>query len=248
MSMPYQPNNQPPFQPQQGASGYPAQGGYEATGGAPQGGYAQGGYVMGGVPQGMGGVPQGGYPQGGGNGMYGQPPYGGGAMGPQPSGSNVGKIVAIIAGAFAVALVVGLLIYLPFLRSSSDEETTASPTSAASPSGQPSTGSAPSDKATDSPSKGGNPSKGNGADGKKEQQVISACKDKINQEVASATITNDSVALKNQGAATTSYEYTGQLSGTRKTNNRAVSGNFTCTAIYVNQDNAPSVFVKFSSK
>ena len=244
MSMPYQPNNQPPFQPQQGAPGYPAQGGYAATGGVPQGGYAQGGYVM-------GGAPQGGYPQGGGNGMYGQPPYGGGAMGPQPSGSNVGKIVAIIAGAFAVALVVGLLIYLPFLRSSSNEETTASPTSAASPSGQPSMGSAPSDKATDSPSspsKGGTPSKGNGADGTMEQQVISACKDKINQEVASATITNDSVALKNQGAATTSYEYTGQLSGTRKTNNRAVSGNFTCTAIYVSTDNSLNVFVKFSSK
>ena len=70
MSSPFSQHNQQPFQPQQGAGGYPQQGGY------PQGGNQQGGYPQQSPQVGYGASP------------YGQPAYPGGPMGPQPSGSN----------------------------------------------------------------------------------------------------------------------------------------------------------------
>ena len=92
MSSPFSQHNQQPFQPQQGAGGYPQQGGY------PQGGNQQGGYPQQSPQVGYGASP------------YGQPAYPGGPMGPQPSGSNNGKIIAIITGSFVVALVVAIVI------------------------------------------------------------------------------------------------------------------------------------------
>lgn len=230
MSTPFPPQNQPPFQPQQGAPGYPAQGGY-AQGGNPQGGYPQGDYAQGGFPQGAG-------QQGYGSPMYGQPAYAGGPMGPQPSGSNAGKIVAIIAGAFAVALIVGLVIYLPLRGGSSNEDTTANPTSAghptSAPSAQPPYGSNPSGQPSSAPSKGSGSAPGNssGSQDSAENLFISACKTQLSSEISSASFSDEKLTRPESSPQMDTYNYDGRVTGVSAKNHKKINASFTCKGIY----------------
>ena len=184
MSSPFSQHNQQPFQPQQSAGGYPQQGGY------PQGGHQQGGYPQQSPQVGYGASP------------YGQPAYPGGPMGPQPSGSNNGKIIAIIAGSFVVALVVAIVIYVVFAYASAsaqdDRSASPSPTSSSSPS----YGSKPTSQPSSSPTYGSKP------------------------------ITDQQITLVSSTSSKQTYEYTGRVTGRKVTTNEAVNGDFNCKADY----------------
>ena len=236
MSSPFSQHNQQPFQPQPGMGGYPQQGGY------PQGGNQQGGYQQ-----------QGGYPQQAaqpsyGSSPYGQPAYAGGPMGPQPSGSNSGKLIAIIAGSFIAALVIGGIIMLIFQigMSTSQEERSASPSPTSSSS--PSYGSKPTSKPSSSPTYGSKPSPtsgsgtgtgSNGSNGSNggsdpavENMIKSTCESQINTAIKGASITNQELFLINTSSDKLTYAYTGHVTGRRAKNNEAVDGDFTCKADY----------------
>ena len=236
MSSPFSQHNQQPFQPQPGMGGYPQQGGY------PQGGNQQGGYQQ-----------QGGYPQQAtqpsyGASPYGQPAYAGGPMGPQPSGSNSGKLIAIIAGSFIAALVIGGIIMLIFQigMSTSREDRSASPSPTSSSS--PSYGSKPTSKPSSSPTYGSKPSPtsgsgtgtgSNGSNGSNggsdpavENMIKSTCESQINTAIKGASITNQELFLINTSSDKLTYAYTGHVTGRRAKNNEAVDGDFTCKADY----------------
>lgn len=228
MSSPFSQHNQQPFQPQQGAGGYPQQGGY------PQGGHQQGGYPQQSPQVGYGASP------------YGQPAYPGGPMGPQPSGSNNGKIVAIIAGSFVVALVVAIVIYVVFAYASAssqdDRSASPSPTSSSSPS----YGSKPTSQPSSSPTHGSKPSptsgsgtgtgssKGSngGSDPDVEKRIMSTCDSQINAAIKGASITDQQIALVSSTSSKQTYEYTGRVTGRKVTTNEAVNGDFNCKADY----------------
>ena len=228
MSSPFSQHNQQPFQPQQGAGGYPQQGGY------PQGGNQQGGYPQQSPQVGYGASP------------YGQPAYPGGPMGPQPSGSNNGKIIAIIAGSFVVALVVAIVIYVVFAYASSsaqdDRSASPSPTSSSSPS----YGSKPTSQPSSSPTYGSKPSptsgsgtgtgssKGSngGSDPAVEKMIKSTCESQINTAIKGASITNQQLTLVSSTSSKQTYEYTGHVTGRKANNNEAVDGDFNCKADY----------------
>ena len=239
MSSPFSQHNQQPFQSQPGMGGYPQQGGY------PQGGNQQ----------------QGGYPQQAaqpsyGSSPYGQPAYAGGPMGPQPSGSNSGKLIAIIAGSFIAALVIGGIIMLIFQisMSSSREDRSASPSPTSSSS--PSYGSKPTSKPSSSPTYGSKPSptsgsgtgtgsssgsgtgtgsssgSNGGSDPAVENMIQSTCDSQINTAIKGASITNKQIFLINTSSDKLTYAYTGHVTGRRAKNNEAVDGDFTCKADY----------------
>ena len=238
MSSPFSQHNQQPFQPQQGAGGYPQQGGYP-QGGNQQGGYQQGAYQQSAYSQQS---PQGGY----GASPYGQPAYSGGPMGPQPSGSNNGKLIAIIAGSFVAALVVVTVIYLVFGYSSSssqdDRSASPSPTSSSSPS----YGSKPTSQPSSSPAYGSKPSptsgsgtgtgssKGSngGSDPDVETRIMSTCDSQINAAIKGASITDQQITLVSSTSSKQTYEYTGRVTGRKASTNEAVNGDFTCKADY----------------
>ena len=140
MSSPFSQHNQQPFQPQQGMGGYPQQGGY------PQGGNQQGGYQQQPAQPSYGATP------------YGQPAYAGGPMGPQPSGSNSGKLIAIIAGSFVAALVIGGIIMMIFQMSMSTSQEDRSARPAPTSTSSPTYGSNPTSKPSSSPTYGSKPS------------------------------------------------------------------------------------------
>ena len=228
MSSPFSQHNQQPFQPQQGAGGYPQQGGY------PQGGNQQGGYPQQSPQVGYGASP------------YGQPAYPGGPMGPQPSGSNNGKIIAIIAGSFVVALVVAIVIYVVFAYASAsaqdDRSASPSPTSSSSPS----YGSKPTSQPSSSPTYGSKPSptsgsgtgtgssKGpnGGSDPDVEKRIMSTCDSQINAAIKGASITDQQITLVSSTSSKQTYEYTGRVTGRKVTTNEAVNGDFNCKADY----------------
>ena len=228
MSSPFSQHNQQPFQPQQSAGGYPQQGGY------PQGGHQQGGYPQQSPQVGYGASP------------YGQPAYPGGPMGPQPSGSNNGKIIAIIAGSFVVALVVAIVIYVVFAYASAsaqdDRSASPSPTSSSSPS----YGSKPTSQPSSSPTYGSKPSptsgsgtgtgssKGSngGSDPDVEKRIMSTCDSQINAAIKGASITDQQIALVSSTSSKQTYEYTGRVTGRKVTPNEAVNGDFNCKADY----------------
>ena len=230
MSSPFSQHNQQPFQPQPGMGGYPQQGGY------PQGGNQQGGYQQ-----------QGGYPQQAaqpsyGSSPYGQPAYAGGPMGPQPSGSNSGKLIAIIAGSFIAALVIGGIIMLIFQigMSSSREDRSASPSPTSSSS--PSYGSKPTSKPSSSPTYGSKPSptsgsgpgtgSNGGSDPAVENMIKSTCESQINTAIKGASITNQELFLINTSSDKLTYAYTGHVTGRLAKTNEAVDSDFTCKADY----------------
>lgn len=228
MSSPFSQHNQQPFQPQQGAGGYPQQGGY------PQGGNQQGGYQQQPAQPSYGASP------------YGQPAYAGGPMGPQPSGSNSGKLIAIIAGSFIAALVIGGIIMVIFRigMSSSQEDRSARP--APTSSSSPSYGSNPTSKPSSSPTYGSKPSptsgsgtgKGSssgsngGSDPAVENMIQSTCDSQINTALKGASITNREIFLINTSSDKLTYAYTGHVTGRKVTTNEAVDGDFTCKADY----------------
>ena len=236
MSSPFSQHNQQPFQPQPGMGGYPQQGGY------PQGGNQQGGYQQ-----------QGGYPQQAaqpsyGASPYGQPDYAGGPMGPQPSGSNSGKLIAIIAGSFIAALVIGGIIMLIFRigMSTSQEDRSASPSPTSSSS--PSYGSKPTSKPSSSPTYGSKPSPtsgsgtgtgSNGSNGSNggsdpavENMIKSTCDSQIYTAIKGASITNQELFLINTSSDKLTYAYTGHVTGRLAKTNEAVDSDFTCKADY----------------
>jgi hypothetical protein len=230
MSSPFSQHNQQPFQPQPGMGGYPQQGGY------PQGGNQQGGYQQ-----------QGGYPQQAaqpsyGASPYGQPAYAGGPMGPQPSGSNSGKLIAIIAGSFIAALVIGGIIMLIFRigMSTSQEDRSASPSPTSSSS--PSYGSKPTSKPSSSPTYGSKPSptsgsgtgtgSNGGSDPAVENMIKSTCDSQIYTAIKGASITNQELFLINTSSDKLTYAYTGHVTGRLAKTNEAVDSDFTCKADY----------------
>ena len=236
MSSPFSHHNPHPSQPQPGMGGYPQQGGY------PQGGNQQGGYQQ-----------QGGYPQQAaqpsyGASPYGQPAYAGGPMGPQPSGSNSGKLIAIIAGSFIAALVIGGIIMLIFRigMSTSQEDRSASPSPTSSSS--PSYGSKPTSKPSSSPTYGSKPSPtsgsgtgtgSNGSNGSNggsdpavENMIKSTCDSQIYTAIKGASITNQELFLINTSSDKLTYAYTGHVTGRLAKTNEAVDSDFTCKADY----------------
>ena len=230
MSSPFSQHNQQPFQPQPGMGGYPQQGGY------PQGGNQQGGYQQQATQPSYGASP------------YGQPAYAGGPMGPQPSGSNSGKLIAIIAGSFIAALVIGGIIMLIFQigMSTSREDRSASPSPTSSSS--PSYGSKPTSKPSSSPTYGSKPSPtsgsgtgtgSNGSNGSNggsdpavENMIKSTCDSQIYTAIKGASITNQELFLINTSSDKLTYAYKGHVTGRLAKTNEAVDSDFTCKADY----------------
>ena len=236
MSSPFSQHNQQPYQPQQGMGGYAQQGGYP-HGGNQQGGYQQGGYQQPAAQPSYGASPYG-------QPAYGQPAYPGGPMGPQPSGSNNGKLIAIIAGSFVIALIVAVIVSFIFtLSSSSRSDRSASP----SPSTTPSYGSQPTSGRSPSPSYGSKPqptsSSGSGSSGTSngssgsadpavEKMIKSTCDSQLRTSVLGANISNQRFELVSSASDKESYEYTGHVTGTSAKNNGQVDTDFICKADY----------------
>ena len=228
MSSPFSQHNQQPFQPQQGMGGYPQQGGY------PQGGNQQGGYQQQPAQPSYGATP------------YGQPAYAGGPMGPRPSGSNNGKLIAIIAGSFVAALVIGGIIMMIFQMSMSSSQEDRSARPAPTSTSSPTYGSNPTSKPSSSPTYGSKPSptsgsgtgtgsssgSNGGSDPAVENMIQSTCDSQINTAIKGASITNKQIFLINTSSDKLTYAYTGHVTGRRAKNNEAVDGDFTCKADY----------------
>lgn len=228
MSSPFSQHNQQPFQPQQGMGGYPQQGGY------PQGGNQQGGYQQQPAQPSYGATP------------YGQPAYAGGPMGPRPSGSNNGKLIAIIAGSFVAALVIGGIIMMIFQMSMSSSQEDRSARPAPTSTSSPTYGSNPTSKPSSSPTYGSKPSptsgsgtgtgsssgSNGGSDPAVEDTIQSTCDSQINTAIKGASITNKQIFLINTSSDKLTYAYTGHVTGRRAKNNEAVDGDFTCKADY----------------
>ncbi len=228
MSSPFSQHNQQPFQPQQGMGGYPQQGGY------PQGGNQQGGYQQQQAQPSYGATP------------YGQPAYAGGPMGPRPSGSNNGKLIAIIAGSFVAALVIGGIIMMIFQMSMSSSQEDRSARPAPTSTSSPTYGSNPTSKPSSSPTYGSKPSptsgsgtgtgsssgSNGGSDPAVEDMIQSTCDSQINTAIKGASITNKQIFLINTSSDKLTYAYTGHVTGRRAKNNEAVDGDFTCKADY----------------
>ena len=228
MSSPFSQNNQQPYQPQQGMGGY-----------AQQGGYQQGGY-----PQQVGYQQQASQPSYG-TSPYGHPAYPGGPMGPQPSGSNNGKLIAIIAGSFVIALIVAVIVtfIFTFASSSSQNDRSAGP----SPSNSPSYGTQPTSGHSPSPSYGSkpHPTSGSGsgssgasngssgsADPEVEQRIKSTCDSQLRTAVIGANISNQKFELVSSSSDKESYEYTGHVTGTSAKNKGQVDTDFICKVDY----------------
>ena len=169
-------------------------------------------------------------------------------MGPQPSGSNGGKLIAIIAGSFIAALVIGGIIMMIFRigMSTSQEDRSArpSPTSSSSPS----YGSKPTNKPSSSPTYGSKPSPtsgsgtgtgSNGSNGSNggsdpavENMIKSTCDSQIYTAIKGASITNQELFLINTSSDKLTYAYTGHVTGRLAKTNEAVDSDFTCKADY----------------
>ena len=228
MSSPFSQHNQQPFQPQQGMGGYPQQGGY------PQGGNQQGGYQQQQAQPSYGATP------------YGQPAYAGGPMGPRPSGSNNGKLIAIIAGSFVAALVIGGIIMMIFQMSMSSSQEDRSARPAPTSTSSPTYGSNPTSKPSSSPTHGSKPSptsgsgtgtgsssgSNGGSDPAVENMIQSTCDSQINTAIKGASITNKQIFLINTSSDKFTYAYTGHVTGRLAKNNEAVDSDFTCKADY----------------
>lgn len=228
MSSPFSQHNQQPFQPQQGMGGYPQQGGY------PQGGNQQGGYQQQQAQPSYGATP------------YGQPAYAGGPMGPRPSGSNNGKLIAIIAGSFVAALVIGGIIMMIFQMSMSSSQEDRSARPAPTSTSSPTYGSNPTSKPSSSPTYGSKPSptsgsgtgtgsssgSNGGSDPAVENMIQSTCDSQINTAIKGASITNKQIFLINTSSDKFTYAYTGHVTGRLAKNNEAVDSDFTCKADY----------------
>ena len=259
MSSPYSPENQQPYQPQQG--GYPQQGGdgqqptqqMPVTGGYGQqqtqqmpvtGGYGQqqtqqmpvaGGY---GQPQGYGQQAQQGY--------YAQGQFQGAPGAARPPQKKTGLIIGIIAAVLVIALIAGVAVWALIKGHSSSDETSASPSTAAptyapsaAPSPSSSTASTPTptrstppvgSKSSPTPTQGTSSSGSLSAD--EEYGVKNECKSALSQTVQKGTLENWTVQRDGvDSSGRPQYLSKGQFNGTLLTG-KSGTFNFTCTAVY----------------
>ena len=236
MSTPYSPENQHPYQPQQG--GYP-QGnfGQQPTQQMPAvGGYGQQPTqqmpAVGGYGQSQGYGQQGYYPQG----QFQASPYGG-----QPE-KKTGLIIGIIAAVVVVILVAGVAIWALTKDDSSSDGASASPSapSTAAPTSVPSVAPSPSAPVAPAPAPsqsappaGTNPSApGGGSESDKEKQAIAECTKEINNDYTNANVSDAKLELKESYGETRWWDYTGTVTGTSTLTNKPITTRFTCSVFY----------------
>ena len=232
MSTPYSPENQQPFQPQQG--GYPQQGAY------PQGDFGQqptqqmpamGGYgqqptqqmpVAGGYGQSQG------YGQQAQQGYYQQGQFQGAPGGGQAAKKKTGLIIGIVAAVVVVLIAAGVAIWW-FV--SGDDSSDADAAQSAPSTAAPSAGTNPSQ-----PPVGTNPSQGaapgGGSNSDLEQQAIAECTKEINDEYTNASVSGAKLELQDSYGDTQWWDYTGTLTGTDKITKKNVNTSFTCSVFY----------------
>ena len=248
MSTPYSPENQQPFQPQQG--GYPQQGAYpqgdfgqQPTQQMPaMGGYGQqptqqmpvaGGY---GQSQGYGQQAQQGYYQ---QGYYQQGQFQGAPGGGQPAKKKTGLIIGIVAAVVVVLIAAGVAIWW-FV--SGDDSSDADAAQSAPSTAAPSAGANPSQ-----PPVGTNPSQGaapgGGSNSDLEQQAIAECTKEINDEYTNASVSGAKLELQDSYGDTQWWDYTGTLTGTDKITKKNVNTSFTCSVFYLGSSKSFTAFV-----
>ena len=230
MSTPYSPENQQPYQPQQG--GYPQQAGYQP------GSYGQqptqqmpvvGGY---GQPQGYGQQGQQDY-------FYGQGQFPGAPGDGAPEKKKTGLIIGIVAAVLVVLIGAGVAIwwFMSGDDSSDDAAAQSAPSAAA-----PSAGANPTP-----PPVGPNPSQGTGpgagSDPDKEKQAIAECTKEINDEYTNANVSDTKLELQESYGETKWWDYTGTVTGTNKITKKNVNTRFTCSVFYFSSTNEYSAVV-----
>ena len=228
MSTPYSPENQQPYQPQQG--GYPQQAGYQP------GAYGQqptqqmpvvGGY---GQPQGYGQQGQQDY-------FYGQGQFPGAPGDGAPEKKKTGLIIGIVAAVLVVLIGAGVAIWWFMSGDDSSDDaaaqsapSTAAPSAGANPTPPP-VGTNPSQ-----PPVGTNPSQGSGSghpsESEKEQNAIAECTKELNEKFTNASISDTNLELVTSYGETRSWDYTGTVSGTSTITKKPVNTHFTCSVYY----------------
>ena len=240
MSTPYSPENQQPYQPQQG--GYPQQAGYQpgAYGQQP----TQQMPVVGGYGQPLG------YGQQGQQDFYGQGQFPGAPGDGAPEKKKTGLIIGIIAAVVVVLIAAGVAIWWFMSGDDSSDDAaaqsapssaapTAAPSSAPSPSAPVAPAPAPTQSAppvgtkpspAPTPTQGSGPSSGVSSD--EEYGVKTECKAALSQTVQTGSVGNWMVerdGVDNSGRP--QYLAKGQLRGTLLTG-KSGTFDFTCTVVY----------------
>ena len=243
MSTPYSPENQQPYQPQQGGS--PQQGGY------PQGDFGQqptqqmpavGGYWQ---SQGYGQqAQQGYYPQG----QFQASPYGG-----QPE-KNTGLIIGIIAAVLVVLIAAGVAIWWFVYNDDSSDDgaaqstpSTAAPSAGVNPS-QPPVVANPSQppmstKPSQPPASTKPSAPGGGSESDMEKQAIAECTKEINNDYTNANVSDAKLELKESYGETRWWDYTGTVTGTSNLTNKPITTRFTCSVFYFEDEKGFSAVV-----
>ena len=240
MSTPYSPENQQPYQPQQGGS--PQQGGY------PQGDFGQqptqqmpavGGYGQQPTQQ-MPAV--GGYGQQAQQGYYAQGQFQGAPDGGQPAKKKTGLIIGIIAAVLVVLIAAGVAIWwFVYNDDSSDDAaaqstpSTAAPSAGVNPSQPPvaPSPSAPGGTKPSQPTASTSPSApGGGSESDKEKQAIAECTKEINNDYTNANVSDAKLELKESYGETRWWDYTGTVTGTSTLTNKPITTRFTCSVFY----------------
>ena len=227
MSTPYSPENQQPYQPQQG--GYPQQAGYQpgAYGQQP----TQQMPVVGGYGQPLG------YGQQGQQDFYGQGQFPGAPGDGAPEKKKTGLIIGIVAAVLVVLIGAGVAIWW-FMSGddSSDDAAAQSAPSAAAPSAGANPTPPPVGANPSQPPVGTNPSQGTGSghpsESEKEQQAIAECTKELNEKFTNASISDTNLELVTSYGETRGWDYTGTVSGTSTITKKPVNTHFTCSVFY----------------
>ena len=254
MSTPYSPENQQPYQPQQG--GYPQQAGYQpgAYGQQP----TQQMPVVGGYGQPLG------YGQQGQQDFYGQGQFPGAPGDGAPEKKKTGLIIGIVAAVLVVLIGAGVAIWWFMSGDDSSDDaaaqsapSTAAPSAGANPTpppvgpnpsqppvgtnpSQPPLGTNPSQPPVGTnpsqPPVGTNPSQGTGSghpsESEKEQNAIAECTKELNEKFTNASISDTNLELVTSYGETRSWDYTGTVSGTSTITKKPVNTHFTCSVYY----------------
>jgi flagellar basal body-associated protein fliL len=227
MSTPYSPENQQPYQPQQG--GYPQQAGYQpgAYGQQP----TQQMPVVGGYGQPLG------YGQQGQQDFYGQGQFPGAPGDGAPEKKKTGLIIGIVAAVLVVLIGAGVAIWW-FMSGddSSDDAAAQSAPSTAAPSAGANPTPPPVGPNPSQPPVGTNPSQGSGSghpsESEKEQNAIAECTKELNEKFTNASISDTNLELVTSYGETRSWDYTGTVSGTSTITKKPVNTHFTCSVYY----------------
>ena len=227
MSTPYSPENQQPYQPQQG--GYPQQAGYQpgAYGQQP----TQQMPVVGGYGQPLG------YGQQGQQDFYGQGQFPGAPGDGAPEKKKTGLIIGIVAAVLVVLIGAGVAIWW-FMSGddSSDDAAAQSAPSTAAPSPGANPTPPPVGPNPSQPPVGTNPSQGTGSghpsESEKEQNAIAECTKELNEKFTNASISDTNLELVTSYGETRSWDYTGTVSGTSTITKKPVNTHFTCSVYY----------------